>query len=321
MSKVIYGSEVELAVFEPVKSSLWLPRNPDHYMRARPETLARLLYIAADLAGTMVSPLERVHLMNGMVVYIDGKSLEFASPPCASLWDLALHEQDYESLAALLGARYREEYGEQLEIYKPGAGDRDDCGYHENYGLPGEFYFRLFYGNFHPRPIWDRVLVPFLVSRIILSGGGGFRDNRFVISPRAAATTHVYHRSTDPQRPIVHLKRPRLDSGTLRVQLTCGDMLWMTWPTVVRFSSTGVMLMAAAAGLLDHLDFTLDEPVSTIRDVSQDFSAPVRLTSGQQISAIDLQDTFAHAMMDSIPQLQDIAPDMVAEAMDAWSSS
>lgn len=320
MAKVIYGSEMELAVLEPKESSLWVPGKSDQYVRAQPETLARLLRVAADLAGVTVSPLERVHLTTGTIAYIDGDSFELATPPCSSLWDLALHEVDCEALAGMLIGRYREKYGKELQVYIPGTRSiGEDCGYHENYGLPAEYYFRLFHPNFHPRPIWDKVLLPFLVSRIVFSGGGGFVNDEWVISPRAAQTTHVYHHSTQPQRPIVHLKRPKLGGDTLRIQLTCNDMLRAAVPTIIRFASTGVMLMAAASGMLDDFDFTLQDPLEAVHMVARDHQAVVALASGQEIAALDLQDIFAREMNEKIPQIADIAPSVARQAMQAWA--
>jgi hypothetical protein len=110
-----------------------------------------------------------------------------------------------------------------------------------------------------------------------------------------------------------------LDSDTLRIQLTCNDMLWGAVPTIVRAVSTGIVLMAAAAGLLDTLDLTLDDPVGAMHDLSEDYSALIQLASGQQLSATDLHAEFSPRLWNALPQLREVAPELVRQAMRAWT--
>ena len=254
MTQIVLGTESELVVTRSIREE-----GRPTKVQADRIVLERLLALATDFYGVRVTSLGRLQLMDGAMLYIDGSSLEYATPPCLSWDDVALHERDLEHLMLLIVNAYEQEWGEKLDILQPGSGPGGElCGYHENYGLHHDDYFQLFRRtNFRPTSVWLQVIVPFLVTRIILTGSGGIRDGDFCISPRASAVTHVFHDSTSPERPIVHLKRPQLRDEFLRVQITCGDANRLLTATQTKLSITAAILLGAARGVFDGLDLSL----------------------------------------------------------------
>lgn len=294
---MIFGTETEIFVTRDIASE----ESVDGLVLLRLIHLARTIFGVDDPALRQYG---RVSLRSGAVIYIDGNNLEYATPPCANVDDVILHERDLRRVLMWVSVMYRSEFKEALHFLYPGSttGDRLDCGYHENYGFPHEEYFRLFYDNFRPRPVWDRILVPFLVSRIIHTGTGAvIHDARppgwkFVISPRATATTHVFHQSSSPQKPIVHLKRPQLRDKILRVQLTCGDCHSTSYAKRLMLSITSLTLRAAVDGKLDDMDLTLADPVDSIHSLSLDRNAQLPLARGGHVTALEVNEAVAGAV-------------------------
>ena len=225
------------------------------------------------------------------MLYIDGPSLEYATPPCLGWDDVTLHERDLGHLIILVRDAYEQRWGERLEVLQPGSGPGGElCGYHENYGLHHDDYFQLFSRtNFRPTSIWLQVIVPFLVTRILFTGSGGMRDGGFCISPRASAVTHVFHHSTSPERPIVHLKRPQLTDEFLRVQITCGDANRLLPAIQLKLSITSAILLGAARGVFDGLDLSLANPVTAMHDLSRDMNVLLPLSDGRLLCGPEIQ--------------------------------
>lgn len=285
MTDVVLGTELELVI---ARYGLG-PMGPT-LIPAERVILEDLLALAADLYGARATSLGRLQLMDGGVLYIDGHSLEYATPPCYGWADVALHERDLEYLMNLVVSAYKQEGGGELVVNLPGSGPGGEtCGYHENYGLRHEDYFKLFSrANFRPSAVWLQAIVPFLVSRILLTGDGGFHNGRFCISSRACMITHVFHHSTSPQKPIVHLKRPQLADEFLRIQITCGDATELMAATETKIGMTAMVLLGAARGVFDGLDLSFADPVAAMHDLSYDWRALLKLSNGKQMHAREI---------------------------------
>lgn len=317
MTLIVFGTESELVIARSAPSGTGQMLIP-----AETAILERLLAIGADLYGVRTTSLGRVQLMDGAMLYVDGPSLEYATPPCLDWNDVALHERDLDYLIGLIVSAYEQEYGEKLTVYQPGSGAGGElCGYHENYGLCHEDYFQLFSRtNFRPTSVWLRVIVPFLVTRILFTGAGGIRNGGFCISPRASAVTHVFHHSTSPERPIVHLKRPQLGDDFLRVQITCGDANRALFATRLKISATSLILLSASRGVFDGLDLSLADPVAAMHDLSQDPMFLLPLSDGRQLSGSEIQRVLSERVSTCWPPAAEAANDPQAlELLNAFS--
>jgi hypothetical protein len=280
-----------------------------------------LLDLAYQLFGYRRTELGRVQLLDGAVMYIDGTSLEYATPPCTSSADVALYESDLQTLVSYLIEAYEEQSHQRVHILQPGHGPGGvECGYHENYGLLHEDYFRLFAAaNFQPMAIWPRVLVPFLVARIVVTGVGGYADGRSVISPRAHAVTHVFHHSsTLPYRPMIRTRRPDLRDQHLRVEICCADASRSLFPIEFRLGTTRLLLSAAAAGAFDRIDLTLLDPVSSMRQLATDPFALLERLDGKRTSAFYILRALYEQVAEALPHLEDHAQSDGAELLDAF---
>jgi proteasome accessory factor A len=308
---IVMGTETEFFIARQER---------DRLVEVDQHTLAALMLQLADLFARRVTQHQRVQLMNGAVVYIDEGHLEYATPPCSTWSDVALHEADMHAVMSEALARYQANSGDELVVLPPGTGiARELCGYHENYGLAHHDYFRLFTSaNMRPAPVWMRVLVPYLVTRIIVCGSGGLTEDGYVMSPRASAVTHTFHASTFPERPIVHLRRPRLQDEFLRVHITCGDPNQRMWPTYTRLATTANVLLAAARGLLDHLDFTLADPVAAMRNLSAALDPRFRLSLRDgDAEAVDILQTIVTAASEL--DINDNPPSSGVHTVDVFS--
>ncbi len=318
MTAIVLGVEVELVVAVP-------PTSDEHDLLLAPrEMLVQMLAIAEALYGARKTAAGRVQLIDGAMLYIDGQSLEYATPPCRTWDQVALHERDLTQLVVHMLDAYDELTGIRPVVLQPGVGPGGDaCGYHENYGFRHHDYFRLFTrSNFMPTDAWRRALVPFLVTRILWSGSGGIRNGSFVISPRAADITHTYHHSTSPERPIVHLKRPQLTDEYLRVQITCGDANHLLLPVRLRIALTALCLLTAARGGFDDIDLALSDPVASMHQLTADPNTPLRLADGRTIHASEIQTALQREAATNMPRLLRTgthAPDPgLVDAFDAW---
>src|SRR4051794_33450973 len=111
MTGIIVGSETELVVARSVTT-----RAGQMWAMVGHETLVELLALAADIHGVRYTRLGRLQLMDGAILYIDGQSLEYATPPCTSWQSVALHEHDLTALITSVVAAYDETGAADLEI-------------------------------------------------------------------------------------------------------------------------------------------------------------------------------------------------------------
>jgi hypothetical protein len=183
-------------------------------------------------------------------------------------------------------------------------------------------YFRLFSErNFQPLAVWDHVIVPYLVARPVLIGAGAITASGFVLSSRAAAVTHVFHHSADPQRPIVHLRRPDLEDEYLRIQITCGDGNTFLGTTRRKLSVTSNILLAAVDGAFRGLDLSLRNPIAAMHAVARDPFARVQLRDGKNIDAPSILEQILATLKGSFPHpFGDYDPDSAAlqDAFERW---
>ena len=194
----------------------------DGDLRAVMQAPRRLL----ELAGRQLPSLPRFnpngHFFGSGSLYIDsGGHPEFCTPECVNPWDLVRYVLAGESILNQL-AQDLETNGALAEVrfFKNNVDYRSGhtWGCHESYLTRTE-----------PEEM-SRHLIPFLSSRLIYTGAGGFNalsaGLEFMISPRVAHLVHVVSDGSTSDRGIFHTKDETLGAqGYHRLHIICGESL------------------------------------------------------------------------------------------------
>jgi proteasome accessory factor A len=285
--------------------------------RLSPDEVARYLFRRVVSWGRS----SNVFLRNGARLYLDvGSHPEYATPECDHISDLVTHdkagERILEGLQVDAEQRLHEE-GIAGEIYlfknnTDSAGNSYGC--HENFlvGRHGEFG-RL-----------ADVLIPFLVTRQIISGAGKVlqtpRGALFCVSQRAEHIWEGVSSATTRSRPIINTRdEPHADAERFRrLHVIVGDSNMSEITTQLKLSSTDLVLRMVEAGTVMR-DLTLENPIRAIREISHDMTGrrKVRLANGREASALEIQWEYLEKVQDFVDRhgVDDAGRDMV----DLWA--
>ena len=306
MERRIFGIETEYGVTCTFKGQ----------RRLSPDEVARYLFRRVVSWGRS----SNVFLRNGSRLYLDvGSHPEYATAECDDLTELVVHDKAGERIleGLLVDAEQRlAEEGVTGDIYlfknnTDSAGNSYGC--HENYlvGRHGEFS-RL-----------ADVLIPFLVSRQIVVGAGKVlqtpRGAVYCVSQRAEHIWEGVSSATTRSRPIINTRdEPHADAEKYRrLHVIVGDSNMSESTTMLKVGSASLVLEMIEAGVAFR-DFSLDNPIRAIREVSHDLTGrrPVRLAGGRQASALDIQrEYYARA----VEYLQTREPNaQINQVVDLW---
>jgi proteasome accessory factor A len=278
----IYGIETEFGVtctFEGQR-------------RLTPDEVARYLFKRVVAWGRS----SNVFLTNGSRLYLDvGSHPEYATAECDDLEQLVIHDRAGERIVEdLIGDAQNRlaEEGIEGEIYlfknnTDSSGNSYGC--HENYLIKR-------------RPDYlaqIEALLPFLISRQLISGAGKVletpRGTIYSLSQRADHMWEGVSSATTRSRPIINTRdEPHADSELYRrLHVIVGDSNMSEMTTMLKVASMEFILRMLETGFLNR-DFTLDNPIRAIRDVSHDISGRglITLSSGQTLSALELQSEY-----------------------------
>ncbi|GER22092.1 Pup--protein ligase [Zafaria cholistanensis] len=257
-----------------------------------PEDVARYLFRRVVAWGRS----SNVFLTNGSRLYLDvGSHPEYATAECDDVAQLIAHDRAGElilnDLVTNAEARMREDgYSGSIYLFKnntDSAGNSYGC--HENYLIPRRLEFSRL----------AEILIPFLVSRQLFSGAGKVvpvdGEHRFSFSQRADHVWEGVSSATTRSRPIINTRdEPHADAEHYRrLHVIVGDSNMSETTQLVKVGSTDLMLRMIEAGTIMD-DFRLENPIRSIREISHDLTgrAPVRLASGRETSALELQRHF-----------------------------
>jgi proteasome accessory factor A len=257
--------------------------------RLSPDEVARYLFRRVVSWGRS----SNVFLRNGARLYLDvGSHPEYATAECDDLAQLVAHDKAGERILEdlLVDAERRlvdEGIGGDIYLFKnntDSAGNSYGC--HENYlvARAGEF-----------SRIAD-VLLPFLVTRQLIAGAGKVlqtpRGAVFCLSQRAEHIWEGVSSATTRSRPIINTRdEPHADAERYRrLHVIVGDSNMSEVTTLLKVGSAGLVLEMIEAGV-QFRDFTLDNPIRAIREISHDLTGrrTVRLAGGREASALDIQ--------------------------------
>jgi proteasome accessory factor A len=279
MTRRIFGIETEYGVTCTFQGQ----------RRLSPDEVARYLFRRVVSWGRS----SNVFLRNGSRLYLDvGSHPEYATAECDDLHQLVTHDKAGERILEGLQVDAEQRLaGEGIlgDIYlfknnTDSAGNSYGC--HENYlvGRQGEF-FRL-----------AEVLIPFLVSRQLICGAGKVlqtpRGATYTVSQRAEHVWESVSSATTRSRPIINTRdEPHADAERFRrLHVIVGDSNMSETTTLLKVGATDLVLKMLEAGA-PMRDLTLENPIRSIRDISQDPTGrrAVRLANGRSISGLEMQ--------------------------------
>ncbi|WP_158883867.1 Pup--protein ligase [Amycolatopsis anabasis] len=257
--------------------------------RLSPDEVARYLFRRVVSWGRS----SNVFLSNGSRLYLDvGSHPEYATAECDDLTQLVTHDKAGERILEdlLVDAERRladEGIGGDIFLFKnntDSAGNSYGC--HENYlvGRAGEF-----------SRIAD-VLLPFLVTRQLICGAGKVlqtpRGAVYCLSQRAEHIWEGVSSATTRSRPIINTRdEPHADAERYRrLHVIVGDSNMAEPTTLLKVGAANLVLEMIEQGV-QFRDFTLDNPIRAIREISHDLTGcrQVRLAGGREASALEIQ--------------------------------
>jgi proteasome accessory factor A len=288
--------------------------------RLSPDEVARYLFRRVVSWGRS----SNVFLRNGARLYLDvGSHPEYATPECDDIVSLVTHDKAGERIleGLLVDAEKRlQEEGIAGDVYlfknnTDSAGNSYGC--HENYlvGRHGEFQ-RL-----------ADTLIPFLVSRQIITGAGKVlqtpRGAVYCVSQRAEHIWEGVSSATTRSRPIINTRdEPHADAERYRrLHVIVGDSNMSETTTMLKVGSTDLVLRMLEHGTVLR-DMTLENPIRAIREISHDPTGrrTVRLANGRELSALQIQTEYLERATDFARRrgLLDDPESVPARVVDLW---
>ena len=293
----------------------------DGQRRLSPDEVARYLFRKVVVWGRS----SNVFLPNGGRLYLDvGSHPEYATAECDNLSDLIKQDQAgdriVEELAVSAEIRLNAEgIKGQIHLFKnnmDAAGNSYGC--HENFSVSRKKNFEEV----------TESIIPFLITRQIFCGAGKWisssKGANFQISQRAEHMWESVSSATTRSRPIINTRdEPHADPEEYRrLHIIVGDSNMSETTTVLKVATTELMLRAAELGLLKD-KFTIENPIKTIREISNDlkFRNSFRLSSGREITALQMQNEMYNIVL-SMPGLDEILEKpLYRYALNLWRRS
>lgn len=290
LEKRIFGIETEFGVtctFEGQR-------------RLTPDEIARYLFKRVVSWGRS----SNVFLTNGARLYLDvGSHPEYATAECDNFHDLIVQDKAGERILAelILDAQDRLlEEGIEGEIYLF-KNNTDSGG--NSYGCHENFLIK------RRQDYLEQIeaLLPFLITRQLICGAGKVlttpRGTIYSLSQRADHMWEGVSSATTRSRPIINTRdEPHADSEAFRrLHVIVGDSNMSEMTTLLKVVSMDFILRLLETGNLKK-DFTLENPIRAIRDVSHDITglATVTLNSGTTMSALEMQWAYLETVKDYV---------------------
>ena len=244
-------------------------------------------------------------LTNGARYYVDHAHPEYSTPECLSPRELIACDKAGERILerSCQRAHHALHGSHEIQVYKNNSDHKGNSyGCHENYAVEAHTYQQLF------RETGLRELIPFLVSRQIISGAGKIGQENcsapmadYQISQRADFCEAIFNIKTMASRPLLNTRdEPHADRRRCRrLHLILGDANMSEVSTYLKVGTTQLVLrMIEDHAITSHLP--LASPLQAIRDISVDVTcrAKVKLSDGRKLDAIEIQSVYlemAHA--------------------------
>jgi len=264
-----------------------------------PEAAARELFRPVVAMGRS----SNVFLRNAARLYLDvGSHPEYATAECDDWWELVAQDRAGDRMFAELAAEATERLAAdgqdaRIHLLKNNVDSAGNAfGSHENYLVDRR-------GEFTRLP---RYLLPFLVTRQIVTGAGGVvrpapadgapeqeaGPAQFVFSRRSDHMWEAVSSATTRTRPIINTRdEPHGDPTRFRrLHVIVGDSTMSEVSTHLRFATTDLVLRAIESGrALPEL--ALHDDIAAIRAVARDLTGTTAIPTadGGTTTAIEVQ--------------------------------
>lgn len=255
-------------------------------------------------------------LRNGCRVYADEIShlelgkyriFEVATPEVTNCLSIVRYDKVAEKLASFAARSLFEDRGVSIECYKTSiaTGATSDVyttrGAHESYRVKKDFVEKL------------DLLIPFLVTRQLFCGQGGYYEHRPVMSPRQFFVERTIADVSTPV-PMVCLRNKSLslNKDYARIQVLNGEATRSQVSTFLRFAVTCLVMRCIEEGLITAVP-RLEEPILAARSLSLACASKVNLrrTDGRMIRAEDLLADYYLTPIEELVCRGQEAPEMV----------
>ena len=286
-----------------------------------PEEAARELFRPVVAMGRS----SNVFLRNAARLYLDvGSHPEYATAECDDWWDLVAQDRAGERIFAELTAQADERLAEagqdaRIHLLKNNVDSAGNAfGSHENYLVDRR-------GEFTRLP---RYLLPFLVTRQIVTGAGGVAPAvpgeagegagaQFVFSRRSDHMWEAVSSATTRTRPIINTRdEPHGDANLYRrLHVIVGDSTMSEVSTHLRFATTDLVLRAIESGrALPELG--LADDIAAIRSVARDLTgaAPLPTAGGGTTTALEVQQRW-------LDHVADLAEGEETKVLESWQKA
>ncbi len=168
------------------------------------------------------------------------------------------------------------------------------------------------------------VLVPFLITRQILTGAGKVlttpRGAVYCLSQRADHIWEAVSSATTRSRPIINTRdEPHADAEHYRrLHVIVGDSSMSEATTMLKVGSTDLLLRMIEAGV-PMREMALENPIRAIREISHDLTGmhPVTMANGRTVTAIDLQEEYLTRVTDFLASEGGPSPEN-KQVLDLW---
>jgi len=236
----------------------------------------------------------------GARFYVDHAHPEYSSPECSNAWDAMVYDAagdgvllDAGAAVAVLTKENRSVLANNepcppLKFYKNNVdGKGASYGSHENYQYSRETDFEVL----------AQALIPFFVSRIVVTGAGrvGLEQDSsepgFQISQRADYMEQEITLETTLNRGIINTRdEPHANAKKWgRLHVIVGDANMSQTSNLLKLGMTSMVLDAIEQGV-DFSDLRLADPVAEIKKVSRDLTLrhKLQLHDGRELTALEI---------------------------------
>ena len=291
-----------------------------------PEDVSRFLFRRVVEWGKS----SNVFLENGSRLYLDvGSHPEYATAECDILEDLVAQDKAGEAIVRELVAHAQSDLVAEgaagdIYLFKNNVDSSGNSyGSHENYCIERiDDLSRL-----------QQAFIPFLATRQLFAGAGKIveveGEKRYAMSQRAEHMWDAISSATTRSRPMINTRdEPHADPERFRrLHVIVGDSNMSEFATFLKVGAASIVLAMVEDRSTVLRDFTLVDPIHSLRSVSLDLSGESRLqlANGREVAAIDIQDDLCEraelfASQRQLPKDQLMALRFWREAIDDFRS-
>ena len=282
---------------EPGMAMLWdyAHETPYEDIRGRLFRKSPTQQVVADADNVRIN----AGLPNGARFYTDHAHPEYSTPESRSARQALACDKAGEVILRKAVAGFKSLCPDaEISLYKNNSDHKGHSyGCHENYLMDAAAHERHLARDTGAAA---RVLIPFLVTRQVIAGAGKVgseadhsRDAVYQVSQRGDFMENIYGLETMHARPIVNTRAEHhADTRRFRrLHLILGDANMCEVAEFLKLGTTQIVLQMLEDDFVED-DWSLDQPVAALRQISVDPFGTIELADGRRLTAVDLQRRF-----------------------------